>query len=160
MQTADNYFEEANRQYDRPIVTNVYKHPDELYDAHSYEKGGCVLHMLRSYIGDEKFKRSLKVYIKTYGGKSVQTDDLSKIIEKVSGENFLQFFNQWIYRGGHPLLNVEFSFEESLVKLKIIQMQVANDDDYIAFKFPLDIKLVSSSNDNDNDNKREIIEIS
>ncbi|MFZ0896985.1 MAG: M1 family aminopeptidase, partial [Candidatus Nitrosopolaris sp.] len=160
MQTADSYFEESSRQYDRPIVTNVYKHPDELYDAHSYEKGGCVLHMLRSYIGDEKFRKSLKVYIETYRGKSVETDDLRKIIEKVSGENLRQFFDQWIYRGGHPQLNVEFSLEESLIKLKIIQMQVANDDDYMVFKFPLDIKLVFSSNGNDNDNKREIIEIS
>ena len=38
MQTADDYFEEARTRYTRPIVTKVYKHPDDLFDRHTYEK--------------------------------------------------------------------------------------------------------------------------
>ena len=54
--TADRYFGEAKNKYKRSIVTNIYKSPEELFDDHSYRKGGCVLHMLRHYIGDENLK--------------------------------------------------------------------------------------------------------
>jgi aminopeptidase N len=37
MQTADDYFAEATTRYMRPIVTKVYKHPDDLFDRHKYE---------------------------------------------------------------------------------------------------------------------------
>ena len=60
LQTADRYFGEAKNKYKRPIVTNVYKSPEELFDDHSYRKGGCVLHMLRHYVGDDNFKRVFK----------------------------------------------------------------------------------------------------
>ena len=73
------YFGEAKNKYKRPIVTNVYKSPEELFDDHSYRKGGCVLHMLRQYVGDENFKRALKLYLERYSYKAVETDDLRKV---------------------------------------------------------------------------------
>ena len=60
MQTADDYFEEARTRYTRPIVTKVYKHPDYLFDRHTYEKAGCVLHMMRHLIGDKDFEDPLE----------------------------------------------------------------------------------------------------
>jgi aminopeptidase N len=66
LQTADRYFGEAMSKYKRPIVTNLYKNPEELFDDHSYRKGGCVLHMLRHHIGDNNFKKSLKLYLERY----------------------------------------------------------------------------------------------
>ena len=55
----------------------MYKHPDDLLDGHTYQKGGFILHMLRSEIGDENFSNSLKNYLTSYSNKSVETDDLS-----------------------------------------------------------------------------------
>lgn len=57
---ARNYFSEACNLYKRPIVTRKYKYPDELFDAHSYQKGGLILHMLRNYLGNDIFKESLR----------------------------------------------------------------------------------------------------
>ena len=115
--------------------------------------------MLRSHIGDEDFRKSLKIYIERYRGKSAETGDLRKIMEDVSGINLLQFFDQWIYTAGHPRLDIEFSFEESQLRLKISQGKT-NNDDSIAFQFPLDIKLVYSSNGNDITKRIEQLEIS
>ena len=39
--------EDSRYQYRRPIVTNRYRAPIELFDRHLYEKGSLVLHMLR-----------------------------------------------------------------------------------------------------------------
>jgi aminopeptidase N len=140
MQTADDYFDEANSRYKRPIVTKIYKQPDDLFDRHTYEKSGCIIHMLRSYIGDKYFRRSLRTYLQRYSNRVAETDDLRKILELESGTSLQQFFDQWIFKAGHPELKVELYVDSSIVKLKIEQSQEGD-----IFEFPLDIKLVFSS---------------
>jgi aminopeptidase N len=156
---ADKYFEEVDKFYKRPIVTEVYKHPDELFDAHSYEKGGCILHMIRNYIGDDSFKKCLKSYIEKYREKTVETDNFQKIIEEISGKSMHTFFDQWVYRKGHPELDIEISQQENdnennnenrfiQLKVKIIQSQELDDisDTTRLFDFPLEVRLISSNN--------------
>lgn len=109
MQTADDYFEEAGSRYVRPIVTKTYRHPDELFDRHAYEKAGCVLHMLRHQVGDARFRRSLKTYLQRFANGVAETDDLRKVFELETGKSLQQFFDQWLYREGHPSLKVTFS---------------------------------------------------
>ena len=151
-QTADLYFEEAKNEYKRPIVTNFYKDPEELFDDHSYRKGGFVLHMLRNFIGDENFKKSLKLYLEKYSYKAAETDDLRKILEETSGKALQQFFSQWVYKAGHPEPEIEYSLEEEEEKgdvpdnlkltIKVTQTQEGSD---IPFEFPLEVRLVFSN---------------
>jgi aminopeptidase N len=157
LQIADDYFGEASTKYKRPIVTNVYKHPDDLFDSHSYQKGGCVLHMLRHYIGNDDFRKSLKVYLDIYKNKTAETNDLRKVFEEVSGKSLEQFFNQWLYRRGHPELEIEYFLDEDNQKLKIKITQAQEDSDF-PFVFSLEIRLIFS---NDNKYKKpETIHIS
>lgn len=140
MQTADDYFEEAANRYVRPIVTKVYKHPDDLFDRHTYEKGACVLHMLRQQVGDGYFRRSLKTYLQRFANGTAETDDLRKIFELETGKSLQQFFDQWIFREGHPILKAELSATDGkFAKIKIEQTQ---PDAGVPFEFPLEIKLV------------------
>jgi aminopeptidase N len=147
---ANEYFEESRHRYERPLVTITYKHPDELFDAHSYQKGACVLHMLRYYIGDSHFKESLKNYLNIFRNRNADSDDLRKIIEHVSNKSLSQFFDQWVYRSGHPNLDITLSLEKEdpqRIRIKIAQKQgqyYGNDGNNI-FIFDLDIKLVFSS---------------
>jgi len=78
--------------YKRPIVTNIYKHPDELFDSHSYEKGGLVLYMLSNLISEGNFKKAIKKYLDTYKKHSTETEDFQKICEDIYGEDLQQFF--------------------------------------------------------------------
>ena len=109
-------------EYKRPIVTNIYKAPDDLLDSHSYEKGALVLHMLRNYIGEDSFRESLRIYLDRHKHGTVETQDLRKVLEEVSGNSLQQFFEQWVCRKGHPILNVEFVIEnegnKKLLKIK------------------------------------------
>jgi aminopeptidase N len=142
MQAADIYLDEAASRYARPIVTNVYKHPDELFDTHSYQKGSCVLHMLRHHLGDRYFRRSIKTYLKRFANSSVETDDLRKVFELETGKSLQQFFDQWVYREGHPELKVEFSMGKDMVKVKIEQAQA-----FGLFDFSIELKLVFVNGD-------------
>ena len=169
---ADKYFEEVDKFYKRSVVTKIYKHPDELFDAHSYEKGGCILHMIRNHIGEDLFKKCLKVYIEKYKKKTVETENFQKIIEEISGKNMYSFFDQWVYRKGHPELDVEFSLENNnreynnenkitRLKVKIIQSQELNDNTYTSniFEFPLEIQLISSNDKGETEEQINTIQI-
>lgn len=136
MQTADDYLEEAAGRYIRPIVTKVYKHPDDLFDRHTYEKAGCVLHMLRHHVGDRLFRRAVKTYLQRFANGTAETDDLRRVFELETGSSLQQFFDQWIYRPGHPDLQVEFSMDK-VAKIKVEQKQAGEP-----FEFPLEIKLI------------------
>jgi aminopeptidase N len=142
MQTADDYFEEASTRYMRPIVTKVYKHPDELFDRHTYEKASCVLHMLRHEVGDAHFRRSLKTYLQRFANGTAETDDLRRVFELETGKSLQQFFDKWLYRAGHPDLKIEFSTEGKSARIKVEQAQEGE-----SFSFPLEVRLSFAKGD-------------
>ena len=139
---ADIYFGEAV-SYKRPIVNKIYKDTSEMFDSHSYEKASVVLHMLRNHIGDKDFRDSLKLYLERYKYRSVETGDLRQIFEEVSGKSLQGFFDQWLYRKGHPELNIEFSLDKDSRNLSIKVLQTQAED---VFEFSLEIKIVYSNN--------------
>jgi aminopeptidase N len=109
--------------------------------------------MLRKYIGEDDFRKSIQTYLERYKHKTAETDDLRQILEEVSGINLQQFFDQWVYREGHPVLNLQISDDNGKVKLSIIQQQEGN-----AFVFPLEVHFVLENNNDDNV-QRERIEL-
>ena len=138
LQLAEEYFEECRKRYRRAIVTNVYKTPDDLFDRHTYEKGACILHMLRMLIGEKNFKKAINLYLTRYKFSNAETDDFRKCIEEL-GFGVEQFFEQWLRRAGHPELKVEINNIGNVPNIKITQMQEE------LFTFPLDIRVVLQS---------------
>lgn len=150
----DSYFEEADDEYVRPIVTKLYKHPDELFDAHAYEKSSIIIHMLRSHLGEANFKESIKEYLHSYQHGTAETYDLLNIIEQVSGVEMHLFFDQWIFRAGHPEISIEYevqsgdysksnTIEKKILIIKVIQKfdESDNKNHGIPYKFPLEIVI-------------------
>jgi aminopeptidase N len=112
-QNAKAYFREDAEHYRRPIVTNVYKEPIDLFDHHLYEKGSLVLHMLHYMLGDAAFWDSLRQYVTANRHQVVETVDLERAIETATGRNLQAFFQQWVYKGGHPEYQVEFAWDDA-----------------------------------------------
>ncbi|MBC5806661.1 MAG: aminopeptidase [Candidatus Eremiobacter antarcticus] len=112
LQLAARYFEEDSQRYRRPIVTNIYSEPIDLFDRHLYEKGACVLHMVRRMLGDELWWRAIHRYVEDNAYQNVETIDLVRAIEKVTGRNLLPFFDQWIFKAGHPEFKVRYQWDE------------------------------------------------
>ncbi len=124
-QEAREYFEEDGKEYRRPIVCNLYQEPIELFDRHLYQKGGLVLHMLRFVLGDALFWKSMRHYCAKHCGQSVVSGDLQRAVEEATGKNLDWFFDQWLYRAGHPELEVSYAWDEQtrLAHLTIKQRQ-------------------------------------
>jgi aminopeptidase N len=107
----EGYLAEAGR-YQRPVVCRQYDEPIHLFDAHLYDKGGRVLHMLRHELGEELFFRALGHYARTHAKGSVETRDLARALEHVSGRSFDEFLDRWIAKPGHPELECAWEWDE------------------------------------------------
>ena len=108
-----------------PLIHFEYADRENMFDGHSYNKGGLVLHMLRTYLGDEAFYTGLKKYLTTNEYTAVETHDLRLAMEEVSGEDLNWFFNQWYFEQGHPVIEYEYDFipENSEVVMSVNQIQ-------------------------------------
>ena len=133
------YLEEYRSRYSRPIVMRVYKYPEELFDNHSYPKGSLILHTLNSLIGEENFRKALKLFLERYSFSNADTEDFRKVLEEVSGKNLEWFFEQFIYSAGHPVLKISYSWDEEKKLLKLNIKQTQEDDSPAVYTIPLEI---------------------
>jgi len=85
-----------------PIVTDRYEKPNDVFDAHTYPKGARVLHMLRALLGDAAFFDVLKHFLHRHAFDAVDTSDFIRSVKTVTGQNLDWFFDQWLFRPGHP----------------------------------------------------------
>jgi aminopeptidase N len=121
----NDYLREARTRYMRPIVFNRYNNPWDVMDSHSYPKGATVLHMLRFAMADGPFFRALKQFLANYAYQSVDTHDLMRTIKDATGQNMDWFFDQWVYRPGHPVFDVSWTWDEPArrANVRIVQTQ-------------------------------------
>ncbi len=127
-------------RYRRPIVSNVFREPIDLFDRHLYEKGGVVLHMLRELLGEEAFFRALRRYCRENQHRSVMTSDLVDAIRGETGKDLDWFFDQWVFKPGHPKLKVSWAWDETS-KTAIVRVKQTQDtkDGTPIFRLPLTI---------------------
>lgn len=122
----NSYLRESQRkQVD--MIRFDYLDKEDMFDNHSYAKGGRVLHMLRYYLGDDAFYNGLKKYLNDNAFSTVEIHQLRIAMEEVCGEDLNWFFNQWFLASGHPLLVIDYEYDaekkQQIVKLEQIQDQ-------------------------------------
>jgi len=88
----------------------------EIFDAISYDKGGCVLRMLENYVGEKNFRNGLKQYLKKYMYKNAVGDDLWNTIGKTSKLPVRKMVHSWIKQVGFPLVTVQKQNSELLLQ--------------------------------------------
>ncbi len=136
---------EDSGDYRRPLITNVFMAPSDIFDRHLYEKGARVLHMLRSLVGEDLWWISIKRYVTENYAKTVETVDLQRAFEQTSGRSLSWFFEQWVYKAGFPEVKAEYEWVEEKKLAKISLKQTQKIDAFTAiFRFALLIKIVTS----------------
>lgn len=136
----EDYLNESEKKQ-VPIIRSNYAHRMDMFDSHSYAKGGVVLHMLRNQLGDEAFFASLKHYLHKNEYTDVEIHELRLAFEEVTGLDLNQFFNQWFLNPGHPQLLVEQEYVDGELKVKITQQQDSLYTQY--FTIPTFIEVFS-----------------
>jgi aminopeptidase N len=134
-----------DRMYRRPIVENRYRSPMQMFDGMTYSKGGCILHMLRGLVGEESWWKGIRVYAAKHKFQVVETDDFRRAMEDASGKDLKWFFDQWLYKAGHPELKVRWHYEDAdkTVRVKVEQTQKV-DDQTPLFRLPTTLELTEA----------------
>jgi aminopeptidase N len=126
------------RKRQTPVVdTTVKGNYMQLLNANSYQKGGWVLHMLRRRLSDSIFWKGIRSYFAAYAGLNANTADFQKAMEKASGQDLGDFFRQWLYTPGIPVLQVSWKYDDST---KVLNMQIEQRQEHL-FSFPLEYSL-------------------
>ncbi len=107
------------------LIRYGYKDKEDMFDAHSYQKGARILGLLRNYLGDSAFFRGLHVYLTRNLYKTGEVHDLREAFEAVTGQDLNWFFNQWFLTAGHPHLQIYYHYQPdaNLMQVKIIQTE-------------------------------------
>jgi aminopeptidase N len=137
------YLEEDGGRYRRPLVTNRYADPYELFDRVAYEKGSLVLHGLCRLLGEERFRAALALYASRHAHDLVETADWRQAIEDATGEPLDWFFAQWVHRAGHPRLKATWRHDPARAQLiiEIEQTQAASDAEQV-FRLHTDVAFL------------------
>ena len=110
----------------------------------SYLKGAMVLHMLRFRTGDSLFFNILQTYLQQFAYDYAKTDDFKNIVEQVTGNDYNEFFNDWIYGKGYPSFQIQWSNNGNNVYQLDIS-QTVSDPSVTFFETPLKLRFRSST---------------
>ena len=78
----------------------------EIFDAISYDKGGCVLRMLENYTGESKFRAGLKQYLSKYRYQNAEGTNLWDEIGKASKMPVKKMIQSWLQQPGFPIVEI------------------------------------------------------
>jgi len=131
------------------LINYSYDNREDMFDAHSYNKGGLVLHMMRSYLGDDVFFKGLNLYLTKNAYTAVEAAQLRLAMEEVSGQDLNWFFNQWYFGSGQPELTVKDSLNAAgnKVFLSVAQTQSGPQQQHI-FQLPVNVDIYLAGNTN------------
>lgn len=128
----------------KDLVRFYYNDKEDMFDQVTYEKGGRILHMLRNFVGDDAFFKSLNKYLSTYKFGNGSAHKLRMAFEEVTGKDLNWFFNQWYFGSGHPKLDISYAYDAAAQMQKVFIKQTQPGDKL--FKLPVAIDVYQGSN--------------
>ncbi len=127
---------------DKDLVRFHYSDKEDVFDGVSYNKGGRILNMLRNYVGDDAFFKSLNYYLTSNKFKAGEAGQLRLAFEEVTGKDMNWFWNQWYYGSGHPKLNITYNYDvPGVAKVIIEQTQTTGK----VFRLPVAIDVYNGA---------------
>jgi aminopeptidase N len=123
------------------LVRFYYGDKEDVFDLVSYQKGGRVLHMLRNYVGDDAFYKSLNTYLNTNKFKNGESDQMRLAFEEVTGQDLSWFWNQWYFGNGHPNLKIDYLYNDGKASVIIEQTQNTGK----IFRLPIAIDIYTGA---------------
>lgn len=67
-----------------------------------YTRGAMALHVLRKRVGEADFYEIARTWAREYSGADADTGDLRRLAERVSGEDLVELFRDWVWTDGKP----------------------------------------------------------
>lgn len=112
-----------------PIITRNYENAASFTsDNYSTIRGALVLNMLRKHLGEDNWWKAIRHYVKSNANKAVTTEDFRKAVEDATGASMDWFFDQWLYKMGHPIFEVTKHYDETKKQMTLRVRQTQKVD--------------------------------
>ena len=95
-----------------PIRPDSYIEINNFYTATVYEKGAEVVRMIRTLMGEEKFRAGTDLYFDRHDGQAVTTEDFVRAMEDAGGIDLTQF-RAWYLQAGTPVLAASGHYDQA-----------------------------------------------
>lgn len=132
----------------RPVVTRYYDQAGTMVrDNYASQRGALVLHMLRKQLGEDNWWKAIRLYVRNNAHQLVDTDAFRRAVEAAAGEPMGWFFDQWLYKIGHPVFEVMRQYDAGAQRLtlRLKQVQTIENDSIYAhagyFQGKMDIEI-------------------
>ncbi|MDX1438720.1 MAG: M1 family metallopeptidase [Rubricoccaceae bacterium] len=109
----------SDRDARRVLVPNSYDAPEDLLTATVYQKGGCVLHLLRLRFGDEAFFDALRHIREEYDDLPLSTGHFQAALERAFETDLSVFFDHWVYGDNIPVLRTNWNRQTRMLTWEI-----------------------------------------
>jgi hypothetical protein len=96
--------------------------------------------MIRHELGDELFFHVLRAYLAEHAFSTASANDFKEVLEKESGRDFSDYFEQWFYGQGFPIIDIKWFQNNDTLILDITQEPTASQITPL-FNLHLDLKI-------------------
>lgn len=79
----------------------------QVFDIITYNKGSCLVSLLRTFLGEKNFQKGIQSYLKKYSYKNANQDELWEELGKVSSKDVKSVMDTWTLQQGYPLITVQ-----------------------------------------------------
>jgi aminopeptidase N len=100
--------------------------------------------MLRNFVGDSAFFKSLNLYLTTNKFKAAEAHQLRLAFEEVTGRDLNWFFNQWYFDNGHPSVTIDYAYDDAAGKVNVIIKQIQKSEKL--FTLPIAVDIYNGAN--------------
>ena len=97
--------------------------------------------MLRKTVGDAAFFKALNLYLTRNAYKSAEIHDLRLVFEEVTGTDMNWFFNQWFLASGHPVLDIQNTFDPERKEVSVTIRQNQDLSKTPLYRIPIAIDI-------------------
>ncbi len=131
----------VSKFHDPSLVRYYYDNREEMFDAISYNKGGCILKYINTIVGDTAFDMAMKIYLTKNALHPAEAQNWRMALEDATGQDWNWFFNEWYFHSGHPVLNVDYNYNDTEQQLQVIVTQKQQDSTF-AYQLPLKAAII------------------
>jgi aminopeptidase N len=138
-----------DQEYRRPVVTEDYADPIDMFDADGYQKPGLFLHMTRTILGTDLYRKAMTALLEQYRAKNLNTAEWEASVEKTTGRDLHWFVDEWLYKAGWPEYAVSYAYDDAAkaIHLTVDQTQSTAWDTPAVFTMPIVVEVKTADQD-------------
>ncbi len=131
-----------------PVRPDSYIEISNFYTVTVYNKGAEVIRMMHTILGDDGFKKGMRLYFERHDGQAVTTEDFVCAMEDANGVDLGQF-RLWYTQAGTPVVHVRTHHDGTAGTFRVTLEQdcppTPGQQDKAPFHIPLKLALLDAA---------------